>query len=172
MAGLNDIIFYLVFLARGQRACPSPGSAEPAPSGPLRQAPMSTEVVIFACQQAVPNPESLRAQWGKGQTRLRVLSEPCSSKVEAFQMLRTLATPWTWSGSSAALKTSAATRRAAIAWGRVKYAQRYLEEIGLEAGRLGHSLVHPGDDKLGRSGDRDQGQDKVSGTQPVEKRKG
>ena len=54
---------------------------------------MSMEVVIFACQQAVPDPEVLKAKWGKGQARLRVLSEPCSSKVESFQMLRTLATP-------------------------------------------------------------------------------
>jgi coenzyme F420-reducing hydrogenase delta subunit len=27
----------------------------------------------------------------------------------------------------------------------VKYSQGYLEEIGLESGRLGHSLVTPGD---------------------------
>ena len=34
---------------------------------------------------------------------------------------------------------------AAAAWeAGLKYAQRYLEEIGLEAGRLGRSLVTPG----------------------------
>ena len=109
---------------------------------------MSTEVVIFACQQAVPNPEALRAGWGKGQTRLRLLLEPCSSKVEAFQMLRTLATPvdlvWVVGCAENLCRYQEGSHRLA---GRVKYAQRYLEEIGLEADRLGHSLLTPGDDK-------------------------
>ena len=106
---------------------------------------MAMEVVIFACQQAVPDPEVLRAGWGKGQARLRVLSEPCSSKVEAFQMLRTLATPvdlvWLIGCVENLCRYSDGSRRLG---GRVKYAQRYLEEIGLEAGRLGRSLVTPG----------------------------
>ncbi len=109
---------------------------------------MSTEVVIFACQQAVPNPKSLRAGWGKGQTRLRLLLEPCSSKVEAFQMLRTLAAPvdlvWVIGCAENLCRYQEGSHRLA---GRVKYAQGYLEEIGLEADRLGHSLVTPGDDK-------------------------
>jgi coenzyme F420-reducing hydrogenase delta subunit len=109
---------------------------------------MSTEVIIFACQQAVPDPESFRAKWGKGEARLRLLSEPCSSKVEAFQMLRTLATPvdlvWVIGCAENLCRYQEGSHRLA---GRVKYAQRYLEEIGLEADRLGHSLVPPGDDK-------------------------
>jgi len=109
---------------------------------------MSTEVVIFACQQAVPDPKSFRAKWGKGAARLRLLSEPCSSKVEAFQMLRTLAAPvdllWVIGCAENLCRYQEGSHRLA---GRVKYAQRYLEEIGLEAERLGHSLVLPGDDK-------------------------
>ena len=107
---------------------------------------MSMEVVIFACQQAVPDPEVLRAGWGKSQARLRVLSEPCSSKVEAFQMLRTLATPvdlvWVIGCVENLCRYSDGSRRLG---GRVKYVQRYLEEIGLEADRVGRSVVVPGD---------------------------
>jgi F420-non-reducing hydrogenase iron-sulfur subunit len=121
-------------------------SLEPAYSGPLRQKPMSMEVVIFACQQAVPEPEVLKAQWGKGPASLRVLSEPCSSKVESFQMLRTLATPvdlvWLIGCEETACRYQDGSRRLG---GRVRYVQRYLEEIGLEADRLGRSLVTPGD---------------------------
>ncbi len=109
---------------------------------------MSTEVVVFACQQAVPDPESLQAGWDKSQARLRVLAEPCSSKVEAFQMLRTLATPvdlvWVIGCAEKSCRYQEGSHRLA---GRVKYAQKYLEEIGLETDRLGHTLVTPGDDK-------------------------
>ena len=108
---------------------------------------MSTEVVIFACQQAVPDPEALRAGW-KGEARLRVLSEPCSSKVEAFQMLRTLAAPvdlvWVIGCAENLCRYQEGSHRLA---GRVKYSQGYLEEIGLEPERLGHTLVTPGDEK-------------------------
>ncbi len=109
---------------------------------------MATEVVVFACQQAVPDPKSLQAGWDQGQARLRVLAEPCSSKVEAFQMLRTLATPvdlvWVIGCAEKSCRYQEGSHRLA---GRVKYAQHYLEEIGLEAGRLGHSLIMPGDHK-------------------------
>jgi len=109
---------------------------------------MSMEVVIFACQQAVPDPEALKAKWGKGQARLRVLAEPCSSKVESFQMLRTLATPvdlvWVVGCAEASCRYEDGSRRLGA---RVKYVQRYLEEIGLEADRLGRSLVTPGDNQ-------------------------
>ncbi len=109
---------------------------------------MAMEVVIYACQQAAPDPEVLRAKWGKGQARLRVLSEPCSSKVEAYQMLRTLATPvdlvWIIGCHEAACFYQDGSRRLG---GRVKYVQRYLKEIGLEADRLGRSVVAPGDDQ-------------------------
>jgi coenzyme F420-reducing hydrogenase delta subunit len=109
---------------------------------------MAMEVVIYACQQAAPDPDVLKAKWGKDGTRLRVLSEPCSSKVESFQLLRTLATPvdlvWVIGCEEASCRYEVGSRRLG---GRVKYVQRYLEEIGLEADRLGRSLVTPGDGK-------------------------
>lgn len=108
---------------------------------------MAMEVVIFACQQAVPDPEVLKSKWGQGQARLQVLSEPCSSKVEAFQMLRTLATPvdlvWLIGCAETLCRYQDGSRRLG---GRVRYAQRYLEEIGLEVDRLGRSVVTPGDE--------------------------
>ncbi len=109
---------------------------------------MSTEVVIYACQQAVPEPGFLRTKWGKGDARLRVLSEPCSSKMEAFQMLRTLATPvdlvWVIGCAENLCRYQEGSHRLA---GRVRYTQGYLEEIGLEPERLGHTLLNPGDSK-------------------------
>ncbi len=109
---------------------------------------MAMEVVIYACQQAVPDPDVLKAKWGKGHARLRVLSEPCSSKIESFQLMRTLATPvdlvWVIGCEEISCRYEVGSRRLG---GRVKYVQRYLEEIGLEADRLGRSLVAPGDEK-------------------------
>jgi len=107
---------------------------------------MALEVVIYACQQAVPDPNSLRAEWGKGGARLRVIAEPCSSKLEAFQLLRTLAAPadlvWVIGCKEELCRYNEGSRRLR---GRVAYTQRYLEEIGLETSRLGASLVVPGD---------------------------
>jgi coenzyme F420-reducing hydrogenase delta subunit len=107
---------------------------------------MAMEVVIYACQQAMPDPAVLKAKWGKSQARLRVLAEPCSSKVESFQLLRTLATPvdlvWVIGCAEASCRYEDGSRRLG---GRVRYVQRYLEEIGLEADRLGRSLVTPGE---------------------------
>jgi F420-non-reducing hydrogenase iron-sulfur subunit len=107
---------------------------------------MLMNVVIFACQQAVPDQEALRALWKEEEIRLRLLSEPCSSKVEAFQLLRTLATPvdlvWVIGCAETLCRYQEGSHRLV---GRVHYTQRYLEEIGLEPERLGHCLVTPGD---------------------------
>jgi F420-non-reducing hydrogenase iron-sulfur subunit len=107
---------------------------------------MTTEVVIYACQQAVPDAEVLRSQWSKGGARLQVIQEPCSSKVEAFQLLRTLSSPadlvWVIGCKEELCRYNEGSRRLR---GRVAYTQRYLEEIGLETSRLGASLVTPGD---------------------------
>jgi F420-non-reducing hydrogenase iron-sulfur subunit len=107
---------------------------------------MATEVVIFACQQAVPNPDFLRTQWGKENIRLQVLPEPCSSKIEAFQLLRTLATPadlvWVIGCTEDLCRYNEGSHRLG---NRIAYAQRYLEEIGLESARVGRSVVTPGD---------------------------
>jgi coenzyme F420-reducing hydrogenase delta subunit len=107
---------------------------------------MATEVVIYACQQAVPNPDFVRTQWGKENIRLQVLSEPCSSKIEAFQLLRTLATPadlvWVIGCAENLCRYNEGSHRLGS---RIAYAQRYLEEVGLESARLGRSVVTPGD---------------------------
>lgn len=107
---------------------------------------MTTEVVIFACQQAVPNPDFLRTQWGQENIRLQVLPEPCSSKIEAFQLLRTLATPadlvWVIGCAEDLCRYNEGSHRLG---NRIAYTQRYLEEVGLESGRVGRSVVIPGD---------------------------
>ncbi len=107
---------------------------------------MATEVVIYACQQAVPNPDFLRTQWSKKNIRLQILPEPCSSKIEAFQLLRTLATPadlvWVIGCAEDLCRYNEGSHRLG---NRIDYTQRYLEEIGLEAGRVGRSVVTPGD---------------------------
>lgn len=104
-------------------------------------------MVIYACQQAVPDPEVLRRAWGKGKLRLLVVPEPCSSKVEAFQLLRTLAGDadlvWVIGCPEERCLYQEGSRRLG---GRLAYTRRYLEEIGLEPGRLGRSLLLPGDE--------------------------
>ena len=104
------------------------------------------EVVIFACQQAVPEPEALKTLWGRSEVRLRVLPEPCSSKVEAFQLLRTLATPvdlvWVISCEESLCRYDEGSHRAG---GRMAYTKKYLGEIGLEPARVARSVVTPGD---------------------------
>jgi len=107
---------------------------------------MVTEVVIFACQQAVPNPDFIRTQWGEGDVRLQILPEPCSSKIEAFQLLRTVAAPadlvWVIGCAEDLCRFNEGSHRLG---NRITYTQSYLEEIGLEADRVGRSVVVPGD---------------------------
>lgn len=107
---------------------------------------MSMEVVVFACQQAVPEPEVLTNLWSGSDSRLRVLPEPCSSKVEAFQLLRTLATPvdlvWVIGCEEQLCRYNEGSQRAG---GRMTYTKKYLGEIGLEPARVGRSVLTPGD---------------------------
>jgi F420-non-reducing hydrogenase iron-sulfur subunit len=107
---------------------------------------MATEVVVYACQQAVPNPDFVRTQWGQEKIRLQVLPEPCSSKIEAFQLLRTLAAPadlvWVIGCAEDLCRYNEGSHRLG---NRIAYTQRYLEEIGLESDRVGRSVVIPGD---------------------------
>src|SRR4030042_7096429 len=106
---------------------------------------MAPEVVIYPCHQAVPNPDFLRTQWGKDNIRLQVLPEPCSSKIEAFQLLRTLATPadlvWVIGCAEDLCRYNEGSHRLG---NRIAYTQRYLEEIGLEGARGGRSGGVPG----------------------------
>jgi coenzyme F420-reducing hydrogenase delta subunit len=75
-----------------------------------------------------------------------VLSEPCSSKIEAFQLLRTLAAPadlvWVIGCAEDLCRYNEGSHRLG---NRIAYTRRYLEEIGLESGRVGRSVVIPGD---------------------------
>jgi coenzyme F420-reducing hydrogenase delta subunit len=107
---------------------------------------MTPEVVIYACQQAVPNPDFLRTQWGQEDIGLLVLPEPCSSKIEAFQLLRTLASPadlvWVIGCPEDLCRYNEGSHRLG---NRITYTQRYLKEIGLESDRVGRSVVKPGD---------------------------
>jgi F420-non-reducing hydrogenase iron-sulfur subunit len=109
-------------------------------------ATMATEVVIYACQQAVPNPDFLRTQWGEENIRLQILPEPCSSKIEAFQLLRTLAAPtdlvWVIGCVEDQCRYNEGSHRLG---NRIAYTQHYLEEVGLEAARVGRTVVTPGD---------------------------
>ncbi|MCK9375198.1 MAG: hydrogenase iron-sulfur subunit [Syntrophobacterales bacterium] len=107
---------------------------------------MTMEVVIYACQQAVPNLDFLKTQWGSDDIRLRVLSEPCSSKIEAFQLLRTLASPvdlvWVIGCAEDLCRYNEGSHRLG---NRIAYTQRYLDEIGVEPARVGRSVMVPGD---------------------------
>jgi F420-non-reducing hydrogenase iron-sulfur subunit len=109
---------------------------------------MSREVVIYACQQAVPEPEAVRAAFGKSGIRVQVVAEPCSSKVEAFQLLRTLAANmdlvWIIGCPEDLCRYDEGSRRLGS---RVAYTRRYLEEIGLEPDRVGRTLLTPGDEE-------------------------
>jgi coenzyme F420-reducing hydrogenase delta subunit len=107
---------------------------------------MSSEVVVYACQQAVPDPDLLRAGLSRAGLKVQLLSEPCSSKVEAFQLLRTLAANvdlvWVIGCPEDLCRYDEGSQRLG---GRVAYTRRYLREIGLEPDRVGRSLVTPGD---------------------------
>ncbi len=95
-------------------------------------------VVLMACRQAVPDPSLLSSPLEQAGLKARVIQEPCSSKVEVFQMLRTLATEadllWVLGCPEPACQMVEGSFRMVK---RVGHAQEYLGEIGLEPERLG-----------------------------------
>lgn len=95
-------------------------------------------VVLMACRQAVPDPTLFTSPLQQAGLRARAVLEPCSSKVEVFQMLRTLASEadllWVVGCPVAACQLVEGSSRMAK---RVGHAQDYLGEIGLEPERLG-----------------------------------
>jgi coenzyme F420-reducing hydrogenase delta subunit len=109
--------------------------------------PDKKEVVIFACQQAVPSPEALKTRLEGHDLLVRIVPQPCSGKVEAYQLLRALAAPadlvWVFGCREDLCQYREGSHRLG---GRLIYTQRYLEEIGLEAERLGRTVVIPGDE--------------------------
>lgn len=103
------------------------------------------DVVILACRQAVPDPTALANPIKETGFGARVVSEPCSSKVEVFQMLRSLASEadllWVVGCPEEACQLVEGSFRMGK---RVAYAQDYLKEIGLEPERLGLSHLSGG----------------------------
>lgn len=99
--------------------------------------PQNVTVVVMACRQAVPDPALLQAPLQDAGLSTRVIPEPCSSKVEVFQMLRTLADEadllWVVGCPEGACQMVEGTFRMAK---RVGHAREYLQEIGLEPERL------------------------------------
>ena len=103
------------------------------------------ELVILACTQAVPNPAALNEALKQYGLRARIIQEPCSSKVEAFQLLRILATgaDLVWvvgCPEEYCLLVEGSTRMGF----RVAYAQTFLVELGLEPERIGLARVAAG----------------------------
>lgn len=103
------------------------------------------EVVVLACTQAVPQPAVLREALQQVGLASRIIQEPCSSKVEAFQLLRILA-----QGADLVWVVGCPEQYCLLAEGstrmgfRVAHAQDYLVELGLEPERLGFSRVAAG----------------------------
>jgi coenzyme F420-reducing hydrogenase delta subunit len=95
-------------------------------------------VVLMACRQAIPDPSLLIGPLEQAGLKARVIQEPCSSKVEVFQMLRTLAAEadllWVVGCPESACQLVEGSFRMKK---RVGHAQDYLGEIGLEPERLG-----------------------------------
>jgi len=99
-------------------------------------------IVVLACEQACPRPQVWEAGLREAGLNIRVVPEPCSSKVEVFQLLRLLArkADLVWvvgcpEDLCRFLEGSARLKR------RLAHAQDYLAEIGLERERLGLTLL-------------------------------
>jgi coenzyme F420-reducing hydrogenase delta subunit len=106
------------------------------------------QIVALACQQALPETAALATPLEAAGLTARVIAEPCSSKIEVFQMLRILAAEadllWVIGcPEELCLFTEGSFRMGR----RVEFARNYLEEIGLEAQRLGMSRIPPGDEE-------------------------
>jgi coenzyme F420-reducing hydrogenase delta subunit len=106
-------------------------------------------VVLMACRQAVPEPSLLINQLEHAGLKARVVQEPCSSKVEVFQMLRTLAGEadllWVVGCPEPACQLVEGSFRMGK---RVGHARDYLGEIGLEPDRLGMAQLPAGNQEV------------------------
>ena len=105
-------------------------------------------VVLMACRQAVPDPALFLGPLEQAGLKARVIAEPCSSKVEVFQMLRTLAAEadllWVVGCPEPACQLVEGSFRMAK---RVGHAREYLAEIGLDPERLGMVQLPAGNQK-------------------------
>jgi len=101
--------------------------------------------VVLACRQAVPDPALFLGPLTAAGFQARLILEPCSSKVETFQLLRILAGEadilWVVGCPEAVCQLVEGSARMSK---RVAHTQDYLREIGLEAERLGVSLIPAG----------------------------
>ena len=106
-------------------------------------------VVLMACRQAVPDPALFLNPLEQAGLKARVIAEPCSSKVEVFQMLRTLAAEadllWVVGCPEPACQLVEGSFRMAK---RVGHAKDYLAEIGLEPERLGMVQLPAGNQEV------------------------
>lgn len=125
---------------RSNATCPSsdPGAAGLGGAKEPGALQGNVRVVILACRQAVPAPGLLVELLAPKGLTPRVVPEPCSSKVEVFQMLRLLAHEadflWVVGCPESACQLVEGSLRMTK---RVAHARQYLEEIGLEKERLG-----------------------------------
>lgn len=104
------------------------------------------QIVVLACRQAVPETEALAGSLEQAGLRARVAPEPCSSKVEAYHLLRLLAAEadLVWVAGcpqDRCLLVEGSSRMGR----RLAFAQQYLQEIGLEPERLGLTRLEAGD---------------------------
>lgn len=104
------------------------------------------KLVVLACSQAVPEIVQLTASLQGAGLQPRVIPEPCSSKIEAYHLLRILATGvdlvWVIGCPENYCQLVEGSTRMGR---RVAHAQNYLIEIGLEPERLGVSRINAGD---------------------------
>jgi F420-non-reducing hydrogenase iron-sulfur subunit len=106
------------------------------------------KLVILACSQAVPAPERLSAALDAPGLSARVALEPCSSKIEVYQLLRILAQEADLVWMIGCPEQDCRFLEGSARMGkRVAYAQEYLTEINLEPQRLGMSHITPGDEE-------------------------
>lgn len=103
-------------------------------------------VVVLACSQALPEPQSLKAPLVQAGLEARVVPEPCSSKIEVYQLLRILAREADMVWMVGCPETACQFLEGSARMGkRVAYAQTYLIELNLEPQRVGMSILAPGD---------------------------
>lgn len=104
------------------------------------------EVVVLACQQALPETGPLVEDLEGAGLRARAVPEPCSSKIEAFHLLRLLAVEadcvWVLACPEDACLLREGSRRLGK---RLEHAREYLREIGLEPERLNLTRLSPGE---------------------------
>ena len=105
------------------------------------------EVVVLACTQALPESGVFLTLFKGFPLEVRVVREPCSSKVEVFQMLCILASDadllWVVGCPEDRCQMFEGSRRLGR---RVAYARQYLQEIGLEPERVGLIRLTPGEE--------------------------